>query len=160
MKKILWVLAGLLFLNNADAQDKDSVVTLPMVTVRSGTRVSDQLEKAFEKAFPNAEERQWYKMEKHYLASFMEDDMKTNALFRKNGWLDYYISFGSRDNLPVVVRNQVQQTYKDCVITRAVRVKSEDRDLWIVNLEGMKNFYLVRAEEGELVEVEKLDKSG
>ena len=53
----------------------------------------------------------------------------------------------------------VRDAYQDFNITRAVNVKSAGRDIWVVNLEGMRNYVIVRVEDEELEEVRRMDKS-
>jgi hypothetical protein len=55
-KQVLITLLGLLLgSTQLSAQDMDSVITLPTVTVSSGTTVSAEVDKAFKKTFPDAE---------------------------------------------------------------------------------------------------------
>ncbi len=140
------------------AQKKDSVVTFQGVTVTSTAKVSDVVNKAFKQAYTNAENPRWYKVDKNFLAKFIANDMNHNALFVKNGYLKYDISFGYEYNLPEDIYNQVQSSYNDYRITRTINLKGSDRNFWIVNLEGDKYFYTVSVEEGELHELEKFRK--
>ena len=160
MKKqlLIWTVISL-FSGTLFSQEKDSIVTLPTVTVTSATRVSAELNKAFRKEFPDAQNLQWYKLTKNYLAKFIQDDMQHNSLFAKNGKLQYDISFGYENNLPEAIRTQVQSAYTEYKITRAVRVTQSGREIWVVNLEGLKNYLVVRHEDGELQEVQRLNKS-
>lgn len=138
---------------------EDTVITLPEITVTGSTKISNDLSKAFKKAFPGAEELRWYKHNKDYLAKFIKEDVNHNALFKKNGFLKYDISFGYENNLPGEVLKMVRDSYQDFNITRAVNVKSAGRDIWVVNLEGMRNYVIVRVEDQELEEVRRMDKS-
>ncbi|HUZ57742.1 MAG TPA: hypothetical protein VMU83_03065 [Hanamia sp.] len=58
------------------AQNKDSLITLPTITVTSGTVVSMEVDKAFKKTFPDAQNLKWYMLDKNYLAKFIEKDLK------------------------------------------------------------------------------------
>ncbi len=49
------------------------MITLPEITVTGSAKVSNDLNKAFKKAFPGAEELRWYKQNKDYLAKFIKD---------------------------------------------------------------------------------------
>jgi hypothetical protein len=103
---------------------------------------------------------QWFKMNKNYLVSFIMGDTKNNALFKKNGKMVYHISYGNEGNLPEDVKKQVHNAYEEYNITRAVNVKGGSRDIWVVNLEGMKRWVIVSIEDGELVEIENYEKAG
>ena len=102
---------------------------------------------------------QWYRLNKNYLVTFITGDMKNNALFKKNGRMVYHIRFGTESNLPEEIKQQVMSGYPDYNITRAVNVKLDNRDLWVVNLEGMKKWIIVRVEEGQMDEVENYNKT-
>ena len=160
MKKLVMAIFTVLFFSSSwiYAQE-DTVITLPEITVTGSTKISNDLNKAFKKAFPGAEDLRWYKQNKDYLAKFIKDDVDHNSLFKKNGFLKYDISFGYEKNLPGDVLKMVQDAYTDFNITRAVNVKSAGRDIWVVNLEGMRNYVIVRVEDQALEEVKRMDKS-
>ena len=141
------------------AQERDSVITLPEVTITGSAKISNELGKAFKKSFPGAEDLKWYKLDQDYLAKFIKEDMAHSSLFKKNGYLKYDISYGHENNLPTDAREMIQSSYKDYNITTAINVKSAGRDIWVVHLEGLKNLITVRVENQELEEVERFEKS-
>jgi hypothetical protein len=49
--------------------------------------------------------------------------------------------------------------YPDYNVTRAVNVKMDNRDLWVVNLESLKKWIIVRVEDGQMDEVENYNKA-
>ncbi|HEU4576085.1 MAG TPA: hypothetical protein VFS36_13865 [Chitinophagaceae bacterium] len=138
---------------------KDSVITLPGVTVTAISKVNQKIDKVFKQSFPKATNLHWYKQDKDYLAKFIKEDMKHNALFTKNGYMKYDISFGYESNVPEEVKSLVQSSYADCSITRAINLKGQDRDVWVLNLESMNHYYTVSVEEGELNVIEQFDKA-
>lgn len=154
---ILPALAFLLFISSPKAQEK--VVSLPEVTVTSIALVAPNVNKAFKKAFPDAEELSWYKYDKEYLAKFIIKDMNHNTLYRKNGVLKYDISYGYEHNLPGKIKEMVTGVYDNYKITRAINVKVTDRNIWVVKLEGMKKYLTVRVEDEEMDEVESFSKA-
>lgn len=159
-KKIVAILAVLLFSNSLIfAQEKDSVVTLPEITITGSSKVSNELGKAFHKTFPDAKQLRWYKVDQDYLAKFIKNDMDHNALFKKNGYLKYDISYGHEKDLPEETRKMIQSAYADYNITGAINVKSAGREIWVVHLEGLKNYVTVRVEEQEMEEVQRFVKS-
>jgi hypothetical protein len=154
---ILPALAILFFISRPIAQEK--VVTLPEVTVTSIALVAPNVNKAFKKAFPDAEELSWYKYDKEYLAKFIIKDMNHNTLYRKNGVMKYDISYGYETNLPEKIKEMVMGVYDNYKITRAINVKVTDRNIWVVKLEGMKKYLTVRVENEEMDEVESFSKA-
>ncbi|WP_018616420.1 hypothetical protein [Segetibacter koreensis] len=159
-KKLLICMLVLAFpLSELFSQVKDSIVQLAPVTVTSTAMVTKEVNKAFRKSFPDAQDLKWYRQDKDYLAKFIMNDMDHNALFKKNGYLKYDVAFGSEKNLPDAIRQQIQSAYEEFKITRAFNVKESNRDIWVVNLEGLKNYVMVRVEDGELEEVNKFKKA-
>jgi hypothetical protein len=154
---ILPALAFLFFIGRPIAQEK--VVTLPEVTVTSIALVAPNVNKAFKKAFPDAEDLSWYKYDKEYLAKFIIKDMNHNTLYRKNGVMKYDISYGYETNLPEKIKEMVMGVYDNYKITRAINVKVTDRNIWVVKLEGMKKYLTVRVENDEMDEVESFFKA-
>ena len=154
---ILPALAFLFFICRPIAQEK--VVSLPEVTVTSIALVAPNVNKAFKKAFPDAEELSWYKYDKEYLAKFIIKDMNHNTLYRKNGVMKYDISYGYETNLPEKIKEMVMGVYDNYKITRAINVKVTDRNIWVVKLEGMKKYLTVRVEDEEMDEVESFSKA-
>lgn len=159
MKKqvLMTLLLGLLLgSTQLSAQDKDSLITLPTVIVSSGTTVSAEVDKAFKKTFPNAEKLRWYTLDKNYLAKFIKDDLKHQALLSKKGRLKYDITYGGESQLPEDVRQKISDSYNDYKITSVANVKQSGRDIWVINLESLNNFVVARAEEDVFEEVTKV----
>lgn len=152
------LMVSLLIGNSSLFAQEDSLVTLPEITVTGSTKVSNELNSAFSKAFPEAENVHWYKVDKDYLSTFIQNDMDHNALFKKNGVLKYDISFGYAQHLPEDIRNLVESSYSDFKITRAIEVKEAGRDIWVVNLEGMNNYVIARVEDQQIEEVQRFAK--
>lgn len=161
MKKLLIILLLALygFTGRLMAQDKDTVTTLPTITVSSGTVVTKEVNKAFKKSFPNAQNLKWYEMNKFYLAKFIENDMKHQALFTKKGYLKYDISYGREQHLPEAIRDRIKSAYEDYKITHVANVKEQGRNIWITNLESINHLVIVRVEDDEMEEVQKYEKA-
>ncbi|MGE5521555.1 MAG: hypothetical protein ACM3VS_16640 [Candidatus Dadabacteria bacterium] len=138
---------------------EDTMKSLPAVVIHSRSNVEKAVTSAFDKRFRDAMDAQWYKMNKNYLVTFIATDMKNSALFKQNGRLIYHVSYGTEQHLPVSVKKQVQDSYRDYNVTRAVNVKMNDRDVWMVNLEGTKRYLIVAVEDGELIEMETVKKA-
>jgi len=132
---------------------------LPPVTITPTSNVEQSVTKAFHDNFKNATNAKWYDIDKNYLVKFINDDMQNNALFKKNGSMVYHISYGYEKNLEADVKEMVKYSYPNYEITRAIKVRMENRDVWVLNLEGTKRFILVAVEEGQLSEIKNFAKS-
>ncbi len=156
-KQVLITLLGLLLgSTQLSAQDMDSVITLPTVTVSSGTTVSAEVDKAFKKTFPDAEHLRWYTLDKDYLAKFIENDLKHQALLSKKGRLKYDITYGGENQLPQDIRQKVSDSYNDYKISSVANVKESGRSIWVINLESLNNLVVARAEDDVFEEVTKV----
>ena len=141
-------------------QQDTSMKTLEPVTIYSSTKVAPKVEQAFATSFKEAVDPKWYQLNKNYLVNFMMHDQRNSALFKKNGYLIYHISYGNEQSLPEDVRRIIKSNYVDYNITQAVNVKQDNRDIWVINLESPKKLLLVRVENGAIEEVGDYKKSG
>lgn len=146
--------------NNSVAQKK-GMTTLPDVTVTATTNVSKKVAEVFNATFKDAQDVQWSKLNKDFLAQFITADLNNRVLFHKNGEIVYHLKYGHENNLPQEVRKLVksQYDYVDFNITSAINVLEDKRNIWVVNLEDNKKYVIVRVEDGEIEEVSNLNKS-
>ncbi len=145
---------------SSSAQDTTSIKSLPLVTVTSSTKkIPNRIWKSFSTYFSNAENPRWFTLNKDYLVKYMIYDEQNRALFTKKGTLIYHITYGYEKSLPEDLRKQIKDSYSDYDITRAIKVKEAGREIWVVNLEDSKNLIMVRLEDGEMEEVQRLEKS-
>lgn len=142
----------------SNAQENDSIITLPTVTVTAISKVDQRVSKAFSRSFPKAKNSRWYKVNKEYLVKFIKDDMKHQALFQKNGVIKYDISYGMAHNLPVAVGEQVISVYKGYAITQVFKVVRYKQEFWIINMEGLSDLVVLRSEDGDIEEVSHYEK--
>lgn len=161
MKKQLFILTLFLFITAVKlfSQEKNEMTTLPTVTVTSETIVNKEIDKAFKKAFPNAQLLDWYEVNKMYLIKFIKDEMKHNALYSQKGFLKYDISFGNEKNLSKDLLGKIQNAYEEYDITAVSNVKEGGRNIWVINLENPKHLVLARIENDELEETFKYNKN-
>jgi hypothetical protein len=160
MKKLLFLFIVILCLGYSSmAQKKDSVITLPEIRVTAVSKVNEQVKTSFQQAFSDAVWVRWHKMNKDYLVKFIKADMGHSAFFLKNGYLKYDISYGFESNLPIQVREDVKSGYRDFMITHVAHVQEAQRDIWVINLESLTYYVIVRSENGELEEVERFGRS-
>lgn len=161
MKKIyLLLLIGAIFQSyTIVAQERDSAVTLPTVTITSISKVEGPVDRSFRSTFPNAKRARWYKVNKDYLAKFIKDDLKHQSLFAKNGFIKYDITYGSEKQLPESVNTQINSSYSGYNVTNVAKVSRYEQDFWIVNLESLKDYVVLRAEDGELQEVKRYNRA-
>lgn len=161
MKKtmLLLLIIASSFTQLIEAQDRDSVITLPEIKVTSLAGVNADVSNAFRRSFPDAQNLKWYQYDRDYIAKFILKDMDHNTLFRKSGMIVYDISYGYEKHVPESVRSVVNRAYDNYKIIRGIHITAQGRDIWMVKLEGMKKYLTVRVEDGELDEVESFYKA-
>jgi hypothetical protein len=71
----------------------------------------------------------------------------------------YDISYGYEKNLPENVKELVSKAYDNYKIIRSINIKAQGREIWMVKMEGMKKYLMVRIEDNELEEVEEFNKA-
>jgi hypothetical protein len=161
ISKICGSLLPIIFVANSSFAQEPDIKMLPPVTVTSKTttaNVSQKVMKAFQSAFKEGENPKWYQLNKNFLVNFIMYQQQHSALFKKNGYMVYHIAYGEEKNLPADIRKIIKPNYYDYNITKVVKVNVEDRNIWVINLEDTKNFIIVRVENGEMEEVQKLSK--
>jgi len=141
----------------AAAQDTAGIKSLPPVTVKSSTKkIPDRIWKSFSSYFAYPENPRWFRANKNYLVKFMIYNEQNRALFTRRGNLVYHISYGYENNLPEDLRNQIKNSYSGYEISRAIRVTESNRTIWVVNLEKGKELVLIRIEDDEMEEIQRL----
>lgn len=144
----------------SSAQDTSAIKTLPPVTVTATTKkIPGNVWYGFSKYFTEAENPRWYEINKKYLVKFMIYDKENRALFTKRGKMIYHISYGYEKSLPKELGRQIKTTYPDYGIIKAIKISEAGREVWVINLEDVKSLVILRIEEGEMEEIQRLKKS-
>jgi hypothetical protein len=157
MKKCigLTVAAGLILFglaNNSFAQDTSKVVNLTpvVVTGAASSSFSAKALTAFTKAYPNAMDVKWYKVEENFLVTFTLDDHQNRAVYDKKGSQVYALMYGTEKDLAKSLRKLIYVDYEDYDITAAVHITQGDDNMWVVTLHSKKDF-LTLAVEGDQI---------
>ena len=159
-KELLFLLLIQLWAAALMAQHKDSIVTLPEVIVTSTLKINEQIDRSFAHKFPDAYDIVWKKMNKDYLTKFIQVDVKHQALFSKNGVLKYDIIYMGESHIPKRIADLVSNSYDSYNITNAARVDRAGQIFWIINLEGLSSYKVIRIDEdAEMEEVRHFNKN-
>jgi len=153
-------LVSMLSFNISFGQD-EPFTELPPVTVSATTpyvTVSEKVNKAFAQTFKNSSQARWYKFQEKFLVKFIMDDQENSALFTKGGRLVYHISFGTEKNLPTEIRHIVKTNYYDQTITWVYKVNQDNRNIWVLSMEDARDLVMLRVEDMELEETQRLHK--
>ena len=166
MKKqlISYICGGLAYIlpvNISFAQEQNFKELPPITITATATKVSinAKINSAFEQFFKNASHITWYEIDKKFLVKFIQNDQLNRALFTKNGQLIYHISYGFETHLPSEVRHLVKSKYYDQSIVRVLKVDQDKRSIWVISLEDAKDHIMVRVEDMELEETQRMHKT-
>ena len=107
--------------------------------------VSAKALRSFKNFFKEGNNPAWYSLGKNYMAEFQQGSLFCRALFAKDGFMLYALSFGSEESLPAAVRRIVKSNYVDYAIGRTVKVTADGQTVWLVNVEDANNLVIVRA---------------
>jgi len=133
---------------------------LPPITISAtASNVSAKVTRAFGQYFKDATHLRWYEIDKKFLVKFIQDDQENRALFTGKGQLVYHVSYGTEKHLPAEVRNLVKSNYYDQTINRVLKVNQDDRNIWVISMEDAKQYVMVRVENMELEETQRMLKS-
>jgi hypothetical protein len=160
ISKISGCFLSILSVSSSFAQEQDFKELPPItVTATSSTiSVNASINKTFEQFFKNVSHLRWYQVGKNFLAKFIQNDQENRALFTKNGYLVYHISYGAEKHLPSEVRKLIKSSYFDYSIETILKVFQDNRTVWVVNLVDDKNWVIVKVEDGEMEEVKTYKK--
>lgn len=151
-----------IFASNSTLAQEETFKELPPIIVTatsSNVVVSARVNKAFSHFFQNASNIRWYEIDKKFLVKFIQNDQENRALFTKTGQLVYHISYGTEQHLPFEVRKLVKSNYYDQTITRVLKVNQDKRNIWVISLEDAKDHIMVRVEDMELEETQRMHKT-
>ena len=76
----------------------------------------------------------------------------------RNGQLVYRICYGSEKTMPAEIRQLVKRNYYDQTITWVYQVNQNNRTIWVINVEDAKDLVMLRVEEMELEETQRIAK--
>ncbi|AFD05241.1 hypothetical protein [Solitalea canadensis] len=156
MKKLTYslfagILFSLIYVNSMSAQIK-----LPEVLVlgsSSKKTITEKVAKSFDGLFKGASDVKWVEADKCFVAKFIMDDLRNQAVFTPNGTLVYHLTYGFEKNLPKNVRTQVKSQYFDYNITSAIHISQDNRRIWLVSLADSQRLISVEVENGTMKEI-------
>ena len=153
-------LLALMFVVSSSFAQPSTVKNLqPALSNSSSIKIYKNVVDEFEKKFATAENVQWEKHQKNFLAKFSVGDQDKRVLFNPRGIVIYEISYGKESHLPTRIRKDVKRNYVEFLITSATLVNEANRSIWVINLEDDQYYVIVRVENDEIEEVKKYIKS-
>ena len=122
--------------------------------------INKKIQKSFTINFAGVTGQNWSMVGNNFHTSFYTNGNKACALFDKHGLLIYSDTYVQEKDMPSDIRKIVKSEYYDYMITLAIEVKQNERNLWIVNMKNETTFITVRVEDGEMELVNQFKKPG
>lgn len=99
--------------------------------------------------FPNYSNAVWRETEKTYEVKFDDGDNVRCwlVLNKKSGATQALVRYYKEDELPANVRNFLYSDFPNTKITGVTEVNVDHRRVYQVNIEGMKEWYIVRVDD-------------
>lgn len=94
----------------------------------------------------------WTKLDENIVANVKDDNSKTKLLFNRWGRLIYRIDFIKQKDLDKSVLKLVNDSYWNYDITSVAHVWEKGREVYLVNLEGKKDYVTAVVENGDINE--------
>lgn len=122
------------------------------------TAVNIKVVRAFRKSFPHVTGEKWSKDKGFYFVRFSVRQIKYHIVYTAKGSVDYLIKRYQEKHLPVHLRNTVKSLYYDHSILAAKEIYINRRTIYIIHLSNSANAITLRICDGEIDEIERLDK--
>ena len=104
----------------------------------------------FARSFKNVTSEKWYKTEGGFIASFKENEIKTEVFYNEKGsWL-YNILTYQEDKLISAVRALIKNKYNDYAIVITFEQQFYDGPVYIVHLKKATTYKTVLVSDGEI----------
>ncbi|MDP4148107.1 MAG: hypothetical protein Q8927_04860 [Bacteroidota bacterium] len=126
----------------------------------SGTDINEKLLRNFKERFPNAEQIRWTELADNYIVNFMEDGVRTNIIYDKDGVFVRSTRYYFEQNLPYYLLVTIKKKYTDKKIFAVTEVSTAAGIEYFVKLEDARIWMTIRIDgEGNLGVVEKYRKA-
>ncbi|MEO8794640.1 MAG: hypothetical protein ABI390_04180 [Daejeonella sp.] len=156
MKKLVVMMVIACVLSIIIVEKSSAQINLPEVTITSPEQLPEKVSEAFKSTFKGTVEPIWFHPNRNYVVTFLMNDIKHKALFSKNGYLIYHISYGNEKTIPADLKPMVNRKFEGYDIIAAINVKQNRRDIWFIIGQGAKDFLNVNIEEGVMSDGEKV----
>ncbi len=132
------------------------------LSVNQGTTsisINAKAVKDFSKTYKHAANASWYELSDGYVAKFEKDGVTTKVYYDTKGRLLGNIQSYFENKLARDIRHQVKSHYYDHNIYYVHELTVGDHKVYIVKLEGKKDWKTIRITDGEMEETESFQKT-
>lgn len=141
--------------NNLNNTVATSLGESRIISKSADVTINKKIEKTFMESFAGISDQSWSMAGKNFHCHFYINGIPSDALFTKNGSTVYFVMHGNEKDMPSDIRKIVKSEYFDYTIIKAIEVKQNHEDIWIVKMKENLDHVTVRVEDGEMEVVEK-----
>jgi hypothetical protein len=123
--------------------------------------VSETVKKSFSREFISASDVAWTWIEEKnvYKATFSFNGRQLNAYFTADGQFVGTTRYISKEQMPVIVLQQLEKKYRGYYIRTVIEQASKDQTSYYISVESEKNALMIKATPaGDLTNYQKLAK--
>jgi hypothetical protein len=139
------------------------VMYLSAATLSSSARttwnINEKIVRNFKEIYPNAAQVNWMEYPETYAVYFVEDGIKVNIVFNKDGGFVSSVRYYKEDYLPYYLLAEVKRKYPTKKIYSVSELTSPGTITYFIKLEDAKTWLTIKMDsEGNMNQVEKLNK--
>lgn len=114
---------------------------LCLLTLSAGataTEVNEEVKKIFSKTYPEAKSISWEELKEGYKVFFTRNNVSFRIMYDASGNIVRSLKYYGEDNLPPLILNKVQKSYKDFKVHSVVEESTEQALTYHIILENDK----------------------
>lgn len=120
-------------------------IALSFGFINPNSNASQKVLHVFNQTFKNAENVNWLTVENTYIATFVQNDIRTSITYDKNGNFLSSKRYYGEANLPFNVLLKVKEKYEGKTIGIVTELLQEDGIIYSINLEDTENLYVIES---------------
>ena len=122
--------------------------------------INEKLIQSFKENFPNAQEVSWQELSETYVVNFVEDGVRNNIVYQKDGTFLRASRYYQEKNLPYYLLINIKKKYADKKIFSVTEISTISHIEYYIKLEDAKVLMTIRMDsDGNLDMVEKYRKA-
>jgi hypothetical protein len=136
---------------------KTLIFTLCLLTASLGTiaaEVNEEVRKIFTKAYPEAKNITWEEMKEGYKVFFVKNNVSYRLMYDASGNVTRSLKYYGEENLPPLILNKVNKSYKDYRVHSVVEESTEAALNYHIILENDKKIINLKSDPTGLLEVQ------
>jgi hypothetical protein len=126
---------------------------------RNNLNINEKIVRNFKETYPNAIQVTWMEYPETYSVYFVEDGIKVNIIFNKDGSFVSSVRYYKEDYLPYYLLAEIRKKYPSKKVYSVSELTSPGTITYFIKLEDAKTWVTIKMDsEGNINLVEKLNK--